>query len=44
VILENKVGNEGLDAIQEFQAAPEDGYTLLAILDFDASNFAQEKT
>jgi tripartite-type tricarboxylate transporter receptor subunit TctC len=41
VMVVNKLGNEGLDAIREFQAAAPDGYTLLGILDLDAAAFAQ---
>ena len=41
VVVVNRLGNEGLDAIHEFQAAAPDGYTLLAILDLDAAAFAQ---
>lgn len=37
----NKVGNDGADAVQAFEAAPTDGYTLMLFLDFYASGFAQ---
>ena len=37
----NKVGNDGADAVQAFEAAPRDGYTLMLFLDFYASGFAQ---
>jgi len=41
VVVVNRLGNEGLDAIREFQTVDPDGYTLLAILDLDAAAFAQ---
>lgn len=44
VVVDKILGNEGLDAIREFQTVAPDGYTLLAILDLDAAAFAQGLT
>jgi len=38
----NKVGNDGADAVQAFEEAPRDGYTMMLFLDFYASGFARE--
>jgi tripartite-type tricarboxylate transporter receptor subunit TctC len=37
----DKVGNNGLDAVLEFESLPADGYTLLTVLDLEAASFAQ---
>ncbi len=39
----DKVGNDGIDSIEEFQAALQDGYTLICTNDLYASSFAQER-
>jgi branched-chain amino acid transport system substrate-binding protein len=41
VVVVTNVGNNGLDAVREVQAAPKDGYTVLLGIDFDLSLFAQ---
>ena len=41
VVVVTNVGNNGLDAMREVQAAPRDGHTLLLGIDFDISLFAQ---
>ena len=37
----DKVGNTGLDALEEFKKAPEDGYTLVSTSDIYVSSFAR---
>ena len=44
VVLVNKVGNDGMDATQEFQTSPADGYTLINTIDFHCADFASGKT
>ena len=44
VVLVNKVGNDGADATQAFQASPADGYTLINMIDFHSADFASGKT
>ncbi len=41
VVVVDRVGNNGLDAVQEFESLPSDGYTLLTVLDLEAAAFAQ---
>ncbi|MFC1904455.1 penicillin-binding protein activator [Chloroflexota bacterium] len=43
LVVVSKVGNEGLDAITEFQAAPTDGYTLFFFADITITPFVQGK-
>ncbi len=41
VFIVNKYGNEGMDAIHDFEQVPADGYYLLLILDLDAARYAK---
>jgi branched-chain amino acid transport system substrate-binding protein len=41
MLVVTNVGNNGLDAMREVEAAPRDGHTLLLGIDFDLSLFAQ---
>jgi len=43
LVVVSKVGNEGLDAVVEFQAAPADGYTLFLFADVTITPFVQGK-